>query len=454
MTNARWMRSWLGAGLAALLVLFFPAIVEAQWYDNAYLHRKQITIAGTRVMAPLTDFPVLIRITSDSDLAADAQDSGNDILFTSSDMVTKLSHEIESFDGATGALIAWVKVPALASPANTILYMYYRNGTATNQQTPLTTWDANFRAVYHLGGIPTVSDSTSNVNHGTAVGASGLPTSVAGAAGNCLSFDGVDDGVTVPNSASLQITGAITMEAWVNLNVDRASIADFAYMVSKRTNSGAEEYVLRFGPPTMPAYDNLYFATQNAGISDYMYYPPAPETPAPIIGQTWSYIVGTWIPLTGAQPVPPTMLKTLYINGSRVMQRGSSNAVIGTSTAPLEFARSGLGSYLNAKMDEVRVSSVARSEAHVTTSFNTMVYPDFFALGGEEGVGTTTGAATTGAATTGAATTGGVPPPAGGGSGDDSACSCGSICPTGLGTTMVGLLLAGLALLLVVRRAR
>ena len=35
--------------------------------------------------------------------------NGDDILFTAADGVTKLAHEIESYDSATGALTIWVK---------------------------------------------------------------------------------------------------------------------------------------------------------------------------------------------------------------------------------------------------------------------------------------------------------------------------------------------------------
>ena len=42
---------------------------------------------------------------------------------------------------------------------------------------------------------------------------------VPGTRGTALSFDGVDDVVSVPHSASLNITGAITIGAWIRRNV-------------------------------------------------------------------------------------------------------------------------------------------------------------------------------------------------------------------------------------------
>jgi hypothetical protein len=54
-------------------------------------------------------------------------------------------------------------------------------------------------------------DSSGYGNDGTIYGA----TWTTGKVGNALSFDGVDDYIEVPHSSSLDITGSITLEAWV-----------------------------------------------------------------------------------------------------------------------------------------------------------------------------------------------------------------------------------------------
>ena len=61
-----------------------------------------------------------------------------------------LSHEIERYGSATGALVAWVKVPSLPSATDTVLFMYYSNGSATSQQDATNVWDSNYKAVWHL----------------------------------------------------------------------------------------------------------------------------------------------------------------------------------------------------------------------------------------------------------------------------------------------------------------
>src|SRR5438552_2739405 len=72
-----------------------PSRLQAQsWYNTAWTNRKPITIYHGQVSGSsnLTNFPVLISLPSDSNLATGAQSSGNDILFTASDGTTKLNH--------------------------------------------------------------------------------------------------------------------------------------------------------------------------------------------------------------------------------------------------------------------------------------------------------------------------------------------------------------------------
>jgi hypothetical protein len=126
----------------------------ANWYNADWSYRKKISVDQTKVDADLNDFPVLISLPSDPDLAARAQGDGDDILFTSTDGTTKLSHEIESFNSGMGELVAWVKVPSLSSSTDTDIYMYYGNSTCGNQENATDVWDSNFKMVQHLDDAP------------------------------------------------------------------------------------------------------------------------------------------------------------------------------------------------------------------------------------------------------------------------------------------------------------
>ncbi|MCA9324555.1 hypothetical protein KDA23_00595 [Candidatus Saccharibacteria bacterium] len=72
--------------------------------------------------------------------------------------------------------------------------------------------DANTSALYHFdeSGGSNISDSSSNGNDGTMSGGS----FVTGNLNNAASLNGVDEGISVPNSSSLQLGQTQSIEAW------------------------------------------------------------------------------------------------------------------------------------------------------------------------------------------------------------------------------------------------
>ncbi|MHA2335335.1 MAG: DUF2341 domain-containing protein, partial [Candidatus Hodarchaeales archaeon] len=104
---------------------------SANWITTEYNNQKNPTTffsVGNEENTFLTDFPVLIDITS-SDFKSDkVQPNGYDILFTDINGI-KLDHEIEIFtqDGNSGRIIAWVGVPKLFQAEDTVISMYYGN---------------------------------------------------------------------------------------------------------------------------------------------------------------------------------------------------------------------------------------------------------------------------------------------------------------------------------------
>ena len=204
--------------LAALVLSLVPApvlaasrpapVVQTSWYDANWPYRKSITIDHTQVEADLTGFPVLIHLGVDADLAARAQDSGDDILFTDFSG-SKLNHEIEYFDGSTGELVAWVNVPNVSSMTDTLLHIYYGSPTAVAQENPEAVWDADFVMVQHLDEISgTHFDSTQYSNDGVPSGSTqGLIQDAAGEMDGADDFSGDGDFLDVGTQASMDVYG-------------------------------------------------------------------------------------------------------------------------------------------------------------------------------------------------------------------------------------------------------
>ena len=186
----------------------------------------------------------------DTELAADAQPDFDDILFTASDGTTKLSHEIEKYNAATGELVAWVKVPTVSSTVDTVLYMYYGNGTAGNQQDAANVWDANYKGVWHLkedpsGGAPQMKDSTSSPIHGTSNGTMTSGDQVAGKIDGSLDFDGSDDLINLGNSTDFDVAN-VTLSAWAKL--DSTFSSSWPKLVSKGSPEAFQIYLNTDGP--------------------------------------------------------------------------------------------------------------------------------------------------------------------------------------------------------------
>lgn len=339
--------------------------VQPSWYDPIWDYRKKITINHTRVQADLTAFPVLINLDFDSDLASRAQINGNDILFTSSDGVIKLSHEIEKFTSGTGELVAWVKVLSLSSSVDTVLYMYYGNPTCGSQQDATNVWDSNFKGVWHLkedpsGTAPQMKDSTSNGNNGTSYGFMTTSDQVTGKINGSLDFDGSNDEIQCGSATSLQITTAVTIEAWVKRP---STVAIYAGIAGKLVNGGGNNYK----GYNIQKHDttNKYRFAIGAGSS----LDTACVSDSAYTDTNWHYIVG----------VRRAGTNYLYVDG--VQQAATSTQAITDSGADFDIGRQYTdynGRWWSGIIDEVRVSNIGRSAGWIATCYNNQNSPNTF----------------------------------------------------------------------------
>ena len=205
------------------------------WLPN-WSKRIKLTIDNTNVDDTLTDFPVLIKISNSSgisstDVISVFTELGSDvnrkkIAVTTGDETTQCYVEIERFDYANSVAWLWVKVPSVASDAETILYVYYDSLHADNtayigDTTDAVThnvWDVNFVAVFHMTQDPNgdvanaIKDSTSNQNDGTPAGGMTSADLVDGKVGKAIDFDGDNDCVGISDDPTLDIIGNITLE--------------------------------------------------------------------------------------------------------------------------------------------------------------------------------------------------------------------------------------------------
>lgn len=331
-------------------------------FSTSFQYKKQIVIDYTKVEADLTDFPVLIYLASDSDLALKAQDDGDDIAFSDS-AENMLSHEIEYFNGTTGELVAWVKAD-LSGSSNTILYMYYGNSTACNQEDAANVWDSNFVGVWHLSesGTGTRYDSTQYDNDGTPQNYDG-DEATTGKIDGADTFDGTNDSITVPSSASLKLGSGLTIEAWINI----ATWGDWEDIVFKGGGSGSNsDYQFALVTQGL-AWDGTLNGSWRS-----KYFPTSQDT------GIWIYVVLTH----------DTNTVKCYRDGLEISSQSDSGAIY-ESDYQLGISQEGANSssYVDGKLDEVRISNTVRSASWIKTSYNNQNDPSsFFTIGAEQTV--------------------------------------------------------------------
>lgn len=125
------------------------------------------------------------------------------------------------------------------------------------------------------GGIAT--DRSGNGNDGTLTNG---PTWTTGQLNGALSFDGVNDVVSVPHNASIDLPDILTVSVWIKGN---AVLDNYSSIVQKGAFAGQKGYsvqILDFGPTTFVRVDTNTF-NQNLGANSF------PN----VITNTWRHLV-------------------------------------------------------------------------------------------------------------------------------------------------------------------
>jgi MSHA biogenesis protein MshQ len=350
-------RHWRTAPVAACLVVFLTAsrVHAAGWYDAAWSSRKKITIDSAQVMATLTDFPFMVSMT-DADLQAGAQADGDDILFTDDDGTTKLDHDIEVWEDSSGNLVAWVRIPTLPDTVDKEIYLYYGNSSATDQRNATGVW-VNYVGVWHLNETSgTRYDSTSNGNHLTD---QNTVAYVPGKIGGCADFEeSASERLYITDAAqtNLDITGNLTMQAWVKPE----SVPGSVTFLDKYAGSNAG-YRMRIHSNSWFEY-SVYDGSTNEVRS------PVPVNPP----DTWP--PDTWYFLVGVYDGSDVIIYTDAADPDTISHSGG----ISTNSEDFEIGARGNDKFYDGLIDEVRIATVPRTLEWVQTEFNNQSSADFY----------------------------------------------------------------------------
>ncbi len=187
------------------------------------------------------------------------------------------------------------------------------------------------------GSGSSVTDAAGNGNNGTISGATWVP----GRFGTALSFDGTSNWVTVPDSASLDLTSGMTLEAWI-------------YPTALGTNWRTVIFKEQPGNLAYGMYANTTAGRPNAQVfvagSDRNVNGSA-QLPV----NTWTHLAATY---DGANI-------RIFVNGSQVGVAAQTGAIT-TSTGVLRIGANNIWpEWFQGRIDEVRIYNRALTAAEI-----------------------------------------------------------------------------------------
>ena len=236
---------------------------------------------------------------------------------------------------------------------------------------------------YRMGDgdtFPTLTDNGSGGNNGTMTNmvAGDIVADVPPTFNKfSLDFDGVDDFVDIGNPTNLQITGAMTLSAWIKRD-SSASANNYVVIGKDGINSGTRSYLLSLNNSSFKARIGIF---KSGSFS--------------VVESTTVISTGVWYHIMGVND--GSDLK-IYVNGVLEATNSSGGGVIDNGNTDFGIGRrDGAGAnagYWNGKIDEVAVWNSDQS-SNVTTIYNSGVPNDLNSLSPlgywrfEEGSGTT-----------------------------------------------------------------
>jgi hypothetical protein len=328
-------------------------------------YEKDITIDYTQVAATLTDFPVLIDIY-DSDLRTDVQADGDDITFMKNDQALDFEIELfnQSFNSSHAHLVAWVKVPTLSDSVDTVLRMLYGNpGAKSSSSTKV--WD-EYETVHHLNQDPsgTQYDSTANNHDGTSYGTLGSEDAVDGRIDGAIDFTNETSDVISIGQVDTNAWTSFTASIWVKMDE-----ADDVRVFSKSYSTTSTQHIMT----TRIEFDHfsMRFWTDGYGGQEH-------DAGTTLTLGNWYYWVWSWDASRGTVEG--------YLNGNLDLNQVHGGTSVYDSNVVFTIGNTDLTNprYFDGILDEVRLTTIVRSEAWIDTEYNNQMNPDTFLSVGSE----------------------------------------------------------------------
>jgi hypothetical protein len=196
-----------------------------------FRYRVRITVNNAPFAEAFTDFPVLVRLDGTNDVSMSRLgEDPNHLRFYSADLQQELDFEVERWDPPTECCI-WVKVPSIPASANTgRFYLYYGYDSIFGLSGHCRdVWSDHFAGVWHLNERWHFEyrDSGPGCHEGGLEGNTVSftpPEPAEGVIGGGQRWADATDGIGIPPVAESDL-GPFTVSLWVNMEDLAASNA-------------------------------------------------------------------------------------------------------------------------------------------------------------------------------------------------------------------------------------
>jgi hypothetical protein len=315
-------------------------------------YRKPITISHANVSSSLSDFPLCVKITADTDIGAVCQSSGNDIRFTdASGNLLYAEKEVFSVTSGSATGVFWVRVPTISSTTDTTIYCYYGSSSLAFSDA-VNPWDSYFTAVYHLGDSTTLSvrDSTDRGNSGIVTGS---PSAVSGKINGAVSFIGSSSQYIAVNRS---VQDDFTISFWLKTSTSFPTGTNYngTCLVSSAVGGFTQDFCV-CGKQNGSGVNHLELIC--GGPSDSFV-----DGTVSVVDGTWKHCVITREKSTGACKI--------YVNGVLDIATTVSNKYTLGANTKIYLGYSVDTTALTGCLDEVRFASTVRSAAWVAFEYD------------------------------------------------------------------------------------
>jgi outer membrane biosynthesis protein TonB len=191
----------------------------------------------------------------------------------------------------------------------------------------------------------TVHDASGNNNNGTI---SSAAWSTGGRFGSAISFNGSSSIVTIPDSASLHLSKAVTLEAWIS---PTSASGEWQNVIFKEMPSDGAFFLYRSGFSAAPV----------GGLFTTAEYDEAGNT-SPTLN-TWTHLAFTYDGATAK----------LYVNGVLNVSQAKTGTIAATTGVLHIGGDTAFGEHFHGLIDEVRVYNRALSATEIQTDMKTAI---------------------------------------------------------------------------------